>query len=347
MPFSAQELENVANALIDYHMNTPEVRSQTLQDKPLLKAMRAKEESFPGGKENITVRVKGEYTTTIQGFAHDDTVNYGNPANIKTATFPWRLIHSGLEFTMHEMLKAGISISDTANGKGETRHSQSEKVVLADLLKDKIEDMVEGTDRGMNEMYWKDGTQDAKVAPGVTSFILDDPTSATVVAGIDQSANAWWRNRAQLGIVTTTPSDQNIMVTLQKEWRQLRRFGGRPDLVLCGSDFLEAMEKELRSKGTYTMDGWTSKSKTDGSIADVSFKGTKFEYDPTLDDMSKSKYCYVLDTRRIKPKVIEGESMKKHNPARPENKYVFYRALTWVGGLVCDQRNCHGVYSIA
>ena len=125
-----------------------------------------------------------------------------------------------------------------------------------------------------------------------------------------------------------------------------RRYGGRPNLVLCGSDFIEAMENELRAKGNYTLEGWTSKKATDASLADISFKGVNFQYDPTLDDMSKSKYCYVLDTRRIFPKVLQGESMKKHQPARPENKYVFYRAMTWAGGLVCTQRNCHGVYAI-
>lgn len=347
MPFTAQEIENVAQAVLDYHMNTPEVRSQTLQDKPLLVKMREKEQEFPGGKENITVRVKGQYTTTIQGFEHDDPVTYSNPANIKTATYPWKLIHSGIQMTMHELLKAGISISDSTTGKGETRHSENEKIILADILKDKVEDMIEGTDRGMNEMFWKDGTQDAKVVPGIQSFILDDPTSATIVAGIDQGANTWWRNRASLLLNAGTPANQVVVTKLQNEWRQLRRYGGSPDLVLCGSSFIDAVEKELRALGNYTLEGWTSKKSTDASIADVSFKGVKFTYDPTLDDMGKEKYCYVLDTRRIFPKVVQGENGKDHRPARPENKYVFYRARTWVGGLVCVQRNCHGVYSIA
>lgn len=347
MAFTAQEIENVANAAIDYHYKTPEVRSQTLQEKPLLKAMMAKEESFPGGKEEITFGVKGIYTTDIQGFEHNDTVGYSNPANIKRGRAPWKLIHSGIEVTMHELLKDGISITDTATGEGERQHSKRDKTVLANLMKDKVEDLMEGTDRGMNNMFWLDGSQDAKEVPGVRSFILDDPTSATVVLGIDQSANPWWRNRATLGITATTPGDQNVVTTLQKEWRQLRRYGGRPNLVLAGSDFLEAMEKELRAKGNYTLEGWTSKKATDASLADISFKNVQFEYDPTLDDMGRAKFCYVLDTKHLHPMVVEGESMKKHNPARPESKYVFYRALTWVGGLICDQRNAQGVYSIA
>ena len=49
----------------------------------------------------------------------------------------------------------------------------------------------------------------------------------------------------------------------------------------------------------------------------------------------------------VKLMVMEGEDMKKHNPARPEDKYVMYRAMTWTGGLIINQRNANGVYSIA
>lgn len=345
MPFTVQELENAANAALDYHFKRGKIVSQTIQDKPFLNAVMAKEKAFPGGKENITVRVKGLYTTEIQGFEHDDGVGYGNPTNIKQAAYPWKLIHAGIQFTMHELLKNGISITDTTDGSSAATHQ--EEVALANILEDKLEDMQEGTDRGMNNMFWRDGTQDPKVTPGLMSFVLDDPTSGAVVGGIDQAANAWWRNRATLGIPSADATLQGLVTTLQKEFRQLRRYGGRPNLALAGSDFLEWFEKELRAKGNYTLDGWAKNGRIDASVADVSFKGLAFDYDPTLDDLGRSKYAYVLDTRHIYPMAISGESMKKHSPARPENKYVFYRAVTWVGGLVCDQRNCNGVYSIA
>lgn len=347
MPFTSQELENIANAALDFHLNRGRVFSQTIQDKPLLRRMMAKSKAFPGGKEYLTQRVKGEYTTTIQGFEHDDPVGYANPANIKESRWQWKLIHWGIEVTIHELLKDGISIADTATGKGEQRHSEREMTVLANLLDDKIEDMIEGGERGMNEMFWRDGSQDSKQVPGIMSFIHDDPTVGAVVGGIDQAANTWWRNRAMLGINASTPDNQTLVTALQKEWRQLRRYGGSPDLVLAGSDFLEAYEKELRAKGNYTDTGWANKGRIDASMDDVSFKGVAFQYDPTLDDLGREKYAYVLDTKTIFPKHIEGENMKRHNPARPADQYVMYRALTWVGGLVCSQRNANGVYSIA
>ena len=205
MPFTAQELENVANSQLDYHLREG-VKSQTIQEKPLLRMMDKKSKSFPNGKDNITVRVKGEYTTTIQGFSHDQEVTYGNPANVKTAVYPYKRIHAGIEVTFDELWKNGISVTDTNHGTGATRHSERELHALVDLLDDKIEDMTEGRERGLNLMYWRDGSQDSELVPGITSFILDDPTSATVVGGIDQSSNTWWRNRASLSINVGTLS---------------------------------------------------------------------------------------------------------------------------------------------
>lgn len=348
MPFTAQELEHAANAAIEFHWNTPKVRSQTIQDKPLLAKMNGKTKTFPGGKDNITVRVKGLYTTTIQGFTADETVSYANPANIKTATYPWKLIHSGISFTMHELLKSGISITDSTTGENSSQASRAEKVMLANLLDDKIEDMREGTDRGMNEMYWRDGTQDADLVPGVLSFVVDDPTAAATVGGLSQTQHTWWQNRADLTInLGASAATGAVLTKLQNEFRQLRRYGGKPDTMLAGSDMMDRIEQELKAQGYYTDSGWANKGRIDGSVSDLAFKNVMIEYDPTLDDLGYSKRLYVLDSRTIHPMVIDGENGKDHAPARPENKYVYYRARTWVGGLVCNQRNANGVYAFA
>lgn len=347
MPFTIEQIENTSNAALEMHFQRGKIVSQTIQDKPLLDALMAKEKTFPGGKDEITGTVKGVYTTEIQGFENDDQVSYGNPANIKKYTYPWKLIHAGIKFTMHELLQNGIKVVDTQDGSSVTSASEAERIQLANIYQDKLEDMQEGVDRGINDMFWLDGTQDASLVPGIRSFVVDDPTTNVVVGGIDQGNNTWWRNRASLAIDSSTPGNQNLVNKLQTEYRQLRRFGGNPKLWLAGSDLIEAFEKELRSKGNYTLEGFNVSKATDGGMADISFKGNKIMYDPTLDDMGRAKYLYVLDTRFIFPMAIDGESMKKHNPARPEDRYAFYKAVTWVGGLVCNRRNVHGVYSIA
>lgn len=348
MPFTVQELNNIANAAMDYHLDKGKVHSQTIQEKPLLRRMKAAQKTFPGGKGNIDVRVKGVYTTGIQGFTHDDTVTYTNPANIKQASFPWKEVHAGIQITMTELKKAGISVTDT-NGANTSEHSQAELIQLANLLDDKLEDMSEGSSRGQNLMYWRDGTQDAKLAAGIKSFIVDNPAAAVTVGGLDQQANDWWRNRASLGIIAneSNAANQGLIKLLSKERRQLRRYGGRPDVGFCGSDFLDQIENELRANGSYTNVGWAKGGKVDLSVADQTLKDISLEYDPTLDDEGESKRCYILDFSTIYPMVMQGEDWKRHTPSRPEDKYVIYRAMTWTGGLVCRQRNANGVYSIA
>ena len=347
MAFTVQELENIANATLDHHMERGKIYTQTVQDKPLLKQFDKKNKTFAAGKEFLTVRVKGEYTTGIQGFSGDDSVSYGNPSNIKTATFPYKRIHSGIEVTFDELQKNGISVTDSANGRTTSKHSDIELEQLADLLDDKIEDMVEGKARGMNNMFWRDGTQDSELVPGIKSFLLADPTSATIVGGIDQSTNTWWRNRANLSLSTASPSSSTIAQALQVEFRQLKRYGSPKHMMFAGSDFLDALEKELRINGTYTDSGWSNKGTIDMSVADTQFKGVTINYDPTLDDEGDAKFLYIVDCNAIYPMYMKDEKNKRHSPARPHDKYVMYRAVTDVCGLVCKQRNTSGIVSIA
>ena len=142
-----------------------------------------------------------------------------------------------------------------------------------------------------------------------------------------------------------------IQNTLQGEYRQLRRYGGNPKLWLAGSSFIDAMEDELRAKGTVTNTGWAvskdgQNATLEASMADISFKGNLIQYDPTLDDIGLQKYLYILDTDAINLYEMDGEGFKDHTPARPHNKYVYYKAMTWTGGFLARRLNSSGVYSI-
>jgi hypothetical protein len=256
MPFSAAELSNVSNAVLDYHIRG-KVESQILQSRPLYDALQKSKKTFPGGKEFITGRVKGVYTTSMTGYSHDDEQAYNNPANIKQWQAKWYEISGGIAVTHTELKMAGISVIDTPGSDKVTRHTEMELVALTDLLEDKYEDLDEGGKRSFAEMLWRDGSQDAKAIPGIQSIILTAPTTGTTL-GVDRVANTWWRNRATLGTDSSTAANQNLVSLLQKEFRQLRRFASPKHKFFAGSDFMDAFEKELRSKGNYTLEGWAN-----------------------------------------------------------------------------------------
>lgn len=344
MAFTAAELQNIANSVLDFHIRG-KVESQILQDRPLYNDLDKSKKTFPGGKEYITGRVKGVYSSSMVGYNHDDEQSYTNPANIKQWQAKWYEVASGISVTHTELKIAGISVVDTLDSSKTVNHSEQELIQLTNLLDDKFEDLDEGSKRSLAEMMWRDGSQDAKAIPGILSFILDSPSTGTTF-GIDRAANSWWRNRASLSIDSSTASNQNLVNTLQLEFRQLRRYASPKHKFYAGSTFMDAFEKELRSKGNYTLEGWAAQKSIDASVADIAFKGIMIQYEPLLDDLGRAKFGYVLDMNAIKLEAMEGEWLKPHTPARPVEKYVLYRALTATGALRANRLNTSGVYSI-
>ena len=349
MAFSAPELANIANAALDFHIKGPAF-AQSIQDKPLLKALEGNKKSFPGGKGNITIPVKGDYTTAISGYTHNDTVSYANPANIKRVTYPWKEIHAGITVTLTELKNDGISVVDSAQGKNVSEHSDREVTALTNLLEDKLDDMTEGWSRSFNQMLWQDGTASSTVVPGLLSFLTDTPAVGTT-GGIDRATTTWWRHRALVGVnkITASATNQTLSKTLRKEVRQLRRYAKNPNyLLLAGSLFLDALELEVSEKGVYTMSGFANNGKNDIGLSDISMRGVgSFQYDPTLDDLGLSKRAYFIDLNAIQLMPMEGEDKKTHNPARPFNQYTLYRAMTWTGGMAARQLNSSGIYEVA
>jgi hypothetical protein len=347
MALTQAELDNIANAAIDYHMDRGKVFYQHLQSKPLLRELRARQKTFPGGKGELTTRPIFETQSGIEGFEGRDTLTFVNPTPIKTAKYPWKMIHTGISMTTQELLHDGISIVDT-NGRQTSGKSKRELTALANILQVKLEDMSEGFAQGMNAMLWGDGTQDAKEVPGIRYLISAAPATG-IVGGIDRATQPLWRNRALTGVggrITSSPDTSALIKALRSEVRQLRRFGNPKHVVLCGSDFLEALEAEVDAKGIYTQSGFANGAEI--GMGKLSLRGLgTFEYDPTMDDAGLGKFCWMIDTNAIQLMPIEGEDMKKHYPARPHDQMVLYRSITWAGGLVARQLNTSGVVEIA
>lgn len=358
MPFTAAELANVSNSLLDYFADRPRVQDQSIQDKPLMARLNASAKDFPGGKGDISFAVKGDYTGELSGYTHDDQVTYYNPANTKRAAYPWKEMHIGIGMTLTELKMDGISVVDSLNSDELTRHDDREMTSLVNMIDEKFDEFDESYDISLNSLMWGDGTADADAIAGIRSMILESPAVGST-GGLNRASHSWWRNRAATAAyalaggtdkITSASTGGGVLLKfLQKEYRQLRRYGGRPNLWIAGSDFIGAMEDEMRANGSYSQEGWMNSGKTDAGFADLKFKGNAIVYDPTLDTIGKSKFMYVLDIgpRAIHMRYMTGEKKKAHAPARPYDRYVMYRAYTTTGQLVTKRLNSSAVYEIA
>lgn len=366
MAFTALELANIANSALDFYVSDNKSPFyQSIQDRPLVDAIERRKKTFPGGKGDISVAVKGEFgfpysedtgggsagqvvvpsggVDSVTGYTHDDTVKFYTPANVLRAVFPWREHHLGLTLTHTQLKQDGISVVDT-NAESTSNHSQREMTALINMLEDALFDFGEQYARGMNALYWGDGSGDAKAMAGIAALITASPSTGTI-GGINRAKHAWWRNLAQTGITVSLSNGGAVCTALQKMFRQLRRYGGKPSLALCGSAWLENMEAELRANGNYSLNGFAGGK--DISVGTLTFQGMEFKYDPSLDDLSKSKYCYIIDQEAIRLYAMEGEWRRQHTPARPHNQFVLYRSMTTTCQMVATRLNSSAVMSIA
>lgn len=344
-------LNNLANTSLDFYTdlsndNNPVL--QHIQDKPLLKFLRSGQGTFSGSKEYIDMPFVAETVTQLQSYVGDDTVTYSNPDKVKRVKFPWKETHAGLEMTETELNRNGIYVLD--NSGGAQKHgniSDSEKIQLQNLMKYKMQDMMEGVLDGLDDMFHGDGTAAATDVPGIQALIPDDPANATI-GGVDLSlaANAKFRNRAHCNLTGSGGQDNRwdvsqmgIAQRMQAEMRQLRRFGGRPTKALAGSDFLDQLISELLEKGNYTDSGWSSSGDTNIEVADVRYGNMVFSYDPKMDDLGMVKRCYLIDPRHLKLQVLKGYDIKRRNPTRSSAKYSLLKGIQWKGAMTIDKPN--------
>jgi hypothetical protein len=353
MPFTAAELTNITNSALDHYMDRGKVHAQFIQNKPMLKAFDEAAGTFPGGKEFVSLAVKaGQGGLSLAGYTHDDQLSYGNPATTKRINFSWREHFIGMGLTHTELKHDGITVIENGGSQRTSEKDGREEQALANILENKIEDMAEDYAVSLDSLIHGDGSSDAKALAGIGAFILPDPDTGST-GGLSRVTNSWWQNRNRTAagstVITSSPTNGGALLqVLQAEQRQLDRYASnRKSRKFAGSDFLGALELELRANGNYTLNGWQSGAKADGAMPAISFAGITIEYDPTLDNLSLAKRMYDIDMNAIKLLYMSGEKMKKANPARPHDRFVMYQGMSTTAVMVCKRLNSSGVYDIS
>ena len=353
---TVDELANIANASLENFLDKGKVWAQNIQNKPMLKAFQERAGRFSGGNEYVSLAVKaGQGGGTLAGYSGDDQLTFYNPTGIKRVKWAWKEHHIGQKITGTELKVDGIDLVESGTDQSTREMDGREAHALANILDEKNADLKEDFDAGLEDLIHGDGSADSKALAGITSFILENPDVGST-GGLSRVANTWWRNRCLTtsggGVVTASASAGGALVTaLDKEIRQLARYaGGASNLKwFAGSDFIDAYKMELRSNGYYSMSMSKDEGSPDGSMKDPRHAGNEIIYDPWMDDNSKSKFCYVIDMGRkgIRLLYMDGQRMKRHNPARPYDRMVMYHGITTTAVMVARSLRSSGVYEIA
>lgn len=351
MPFSSQDIVDAGKVGLDFYMAANPVDQVDMQ-RPLLQALQGKKKSAPGAKQYIVEQLRINYRSNFQWFNGSSVVTYNRRVTNEQANYAWRSCHDGLALDEDRLAQNGIIVVD--DGKP-TQATDAERIQLTNLLEEQMEALRLGFQEQFSMALHLDGTQSTDAITGLDALVSLTPTSGTV-GGIDRSvaANAYWRNNVATGLTTTT-STGTILNSMEVVWRQCTRNGGRPDLILAGSSYVDGYRQFVLNTFGRMDFGPSNTKKVEGGTETLTFQGVTMQWSPEFQELDSrygpatpwEKRCYFLNTQFIRLRPLQGHDMVNRKPPRAYDRYEYYWAITWRGAMTLTRSNSCGVAALA
>lgn len=350
MPFSAQDIQDAGKIGLDFYLADKPV-DQIALERPLLKALQGKKKSAPGAKQYVVEQLRARYSSNFQWFNGSSIVTYNRRQTVEQANFAWRSCHDGFALDEDRLAQNGIIVTDD---RGPTKASDSERVMLTNLIEEQAEVLRLGFQEQFSYQLHLDGTQSTDAIAGLDSLVSLAPTSGTV-GGIDRSAsaNAYWRNNVSTGLTTTT-STGTILNQMEVQFRQCARNGGRPDLIVAGSTFIDGYRQFVLNTFGRMDFGPSNTKRVEGGTSVLTFQGVEVQWSPEFQELDSryapatlwEKRCYFLNTQTITLRPLQGHDMISRKPPRAYDRYEYYWGLTWRGALTMNRSNANAVLAL-
>ncbi len=350
MPFTAAELSYLGNVSLDHYTRRKPV-DQVQVERPFLAALMRGKRDFPGGKQFVVETLRYQYDSNFQHYFGSQAVTYKKKETIKQANWAWGNAFDGFFLDEDTLFANAITINDQQPKSA----TNSEMEQLVDLLEENNQTLREGFEEQLNLSVAQDGTQDTEAVAGLDHIISTTPTTGTV-GGLDASVETWWRNAATLDVAAA-----NVISTMETNWRACIKNGGRPDLIIAGTEFVDTFRNQAASTiSRYTIvstDGQpvqfdpSVRQSGMGTGTGLHFQGVPILWDPTFADLDAllsptkpfERRCYFINTRHLKLRPGRGHDMISRKPPREYNRMVWYWALTLKYSITSNRRHAHSV----
>ncbi|APW37155.1 hypothetical protein RD110_08050 [Rhodoferax koreense] len=351
MPFTAQEISDAGKIGIDFYLANKPV-DQIALERPLLKLLKSKQKKAPGAKQYIVEQLRKSYSSNFQWYNGSSIVTYNRRVTNEQANYAWRSCHDGLALDEDRLAQNGIIINDD---REPGNSSEAEKIQLTNLFEEQSEVLRLGFQEQFSYQLHLDGTQSTDSIAGLDSLLSLTPT-AGVVGGIDRSsaANAYWRNNVATGLTTTT-STGTILNSMEVNYRQCMRNGGKPDALIAGSQFIDGYRNFVLNTFGRMDFGPSNRKRVEGGTEVLTFQGIEMEWSPEFQELDSryapatawEKRCYMLNSSTITLRPLQGHDMITRKPPRAYDRYEYYWGLTWKGALTMNRANANAVLALA
>ena len=235
-----------------------------------------------------------------------------------------------------------LATSIGISGK-EYRQNKSSKHQLIDLMESKIKAAQTRLKNDMVASIYSDGTGSAgKELDGLQKLIAKAPGSATV-QGIDDSANAFWKNSfVDIGAASST---SNIQAKLTAAIVAVTRGSERPDFGVADNtlwinlhDSMTANqrivdEKKFGKQGFQNLVYMGVPIVLDGGVGNQAASATN----------SISDICYLINSKYLKLKYHPDAYFKPLGQREPVNQDAMFEILLFEGNLCVSNRELQSV----
>ena len=347
MPFNSEQLGYGGLAAINYFLKNDPV-DQINYAHPLYEMLVGDKQMYPGGKQYVVEQLRKSNDSNFQAYFGDGQVSYNRKRTLNQANWAPGSFHDGFGLNEDELAQNGIIMTDD---RAPTQ-SKSEVVQLTNLFKENMDTLKLGFIEGFDTMLHRSGSQSTLEIPGLDNIVSTTPSAAGTCGGIDQVTDTYWRNYANTGITASTIVDK-----MEIARRACIQYGGyAPNKMLAGAAFIDNYRTYAGTlAGRQTIAPAKGGVAVDGSVSGVFFGGVEIVLDPmfeVLDALDSptvpwTKRCYMLNTKFLKLRPINGHWMVPRNPPRVFDRYVNYWALTAKAALSTGKRNAHAVVAIA
>ena len=223
------------------------------------------------------------------------------------------------------------STTVTANGL-ETRTINKGAEAIAGLLEGRITNAMHSMKNLMAERVYADGTGDGgKEIGGLQLLIADDPTTSTVVGGINQQTFTFWQNKVSSSASITTA---NIFGLMNGLWLSLLRGADRPDLLMADGNLYETYESSLQQQQRFVNE----------SLASGGFENLKFKSaDVVFDDQCPVDHMYFINTDYLYLRVDPDTEYEPMEERASVNQDAIVIPILWAGNMTTCIRRLQGV----
>lgn len=278
-----------------------------------------------------------------------DELSTAETDGISVAIYEWRQLATPVTYSMRQII-------------------QNKRRIL-DLVKSKMQQCTMGIQEGFATHFMQGSGDGAIETPKVNAIngsksinpigllVKFDPTTSTLVGGINQSTSTWWRNRTKTSALTSASNG----VAFMAEWLNIYNTcalgtGGPPDICLADQVTYEIAslalyEKYKNTLGTDNAFPFTNIRLPFGNGKSLLVLDEKV-CDAYSNTVSTATYgtMYLLNTQFFRLRPIEGrdfEMLTNENGkefTKPHNQDARIGHCAWMGQATINNRRKHGVW---